>query len=152
MSHLSEFPYTYESDYSTYDATNNKCFRDAWDVTLFSCIDKAGLIGDVWDSLNPENRGKKGFKTDDKKRVAKTETEFTSKITVRGLKTCKVKKTKTCTVSNETMLMFCKGILVGTTYSGDPSATSNCGTGRNLSYHLFGIWKARDRFKMAPVL
>lgn len=48
--------------------------------------------------------------------------------------------------------MFCKGLLVGTTYSGDPSATSNCGTGRNLSYHLFGIWKAKDRFKMAPII
>lgn len=41
---MKEYPYTYMSDYSTYDATNGFLLRSAFDMSLFQFLHKYKII------------------------------------------------------------------------------------------------------------
>lgn len=117
MQLLKDYPHTYESDFSTYDATNGHFHRTAVDRTFFELMYLRGVLKepDVCDYL--ENQ-------DDRYLSSNTESIFASEITAKGHKGPVYKA---------------KGKLIGTTYSGHPTCTTLCGTLRNLLYHLFVI-------------
>lgn len=119
---LNLYSYGYESDFSTYDATNNYILRMAYDGFLFDHLHNLEVLQE--DLLDPNFQ-------DDSYYEANVNCRFSSCINHP--------KTKQ-------PIFKCKGTILGTTYSGHPTCTTNCGTGRNLAYHLFAINRNLNRF------
>lgn len=123
---LEEFPYTYESDFSTYDATNGVFHRLAVDKTLFDGMYDSGIIHKR-NVVTLENQYDRYY-------TSNVKTDFSFGIALKGLKGS---------------IFRGKGKMIGTTYSGHPTCTTLCGTLRNLLYHMSSIYHNLDAFSFA---
>lgn len=121
---MESYPHTYESDFSTYDATNGIVHRQSVDETLFEMMYEKKII-------IPYKSEKTTKKQYDRYYTSNVYSDFSFGINARGIKGS---------------LLRGKGRLRGTTYSGHPTCTTLCGTLRNLMYHLFSIYRSRHMF------
>lgn len=108
---MTEKPFTYESDFSAYDSTNNFYIRKIVDNNLFKKMIQGGIL-----HFRPTSP------REDENHLANIEEKF-ELLSKGGLSG--------------------KGTLLGTTFSGHPTATTLMGTTRNFLYHYFNAFRLR---------